>query len=146
MDKTDAHGFAVAVRETSEEVGLQLGAADPCIGRLSEVNARLRRGSFGMAVTPFVFHLRREVTFSPNHEVAEIVWVPLAYLLDPHNREQMTWEYQGTEFPMPCYIYQERRIWGLSLMMLDELLSLIEGASVKRGGWRRRKISRGRAR
>jgi len=137
MDKADAHGYAVAVRETREEVGLSLGPQDQCIGRLSDINARPHRGAFGMAVSPFVFRLEREVEFTPNYEVAEVVWVPLEFLLDTDNREEMTWEYKGVKIPMPCYLYGERRIWGLSLMMLDELMDLVEGANPKRQRWRR---------
>lgn len=138
MDPDDAHGFAVAIRETSEEVGLQLGPEDRCIGRLSELNARpRRRTSLGMAVSPFVFKLEREVEFTPNYEVAEVVWVPLEFLLDSANREKMTWDYKGVNIPMPCYMYQGRRIWGLSLMMLDELMDVIEGKKVGRPRWSR---------
>ncbi|MFK8047415.1 MAG: CoA pyrophosphatase [Halioglobus sp.] len=138
MDPEDAHGYAVAVRETEEEVGLSLGEQDQCIGRLSEVNARPRPGSFGMAVSPFVFRLDREVSFTPNYEVAEVVWVPLEFLLDPGNREKMTWKFKGAEIPLSCYMYEGRRIWGLSLMMLDELIDLIEGRPRKKRPWRRR--------
>ena len=137
MDKVDAHGYAVAVRETEEEVGLSLGPQDQCIGRLTDLNARPHRGTFGMAVSPFVFRLEREVQFTPNYEVAEVVWVPLEFLLDTENREQMVWRYKGVEIPMPCYLYEERRIWGLSLMMLDELMDLIEGKNPRRVVWRR---------
>lgn len=137
MDKTDAHGFAVAVRETEEEVGLTLGPADECIGRLSDINARPHKGAFGMAVSPFVFRLEREVEFSPNHEVAEVVWVPLEFLLDTNNRQEMVWEFKGAKIPMPCYFYGKRRIWGLSLMMLDELMDLVEGQNPRRKRWRR---------
>jgi len=147
MDRTDANGFAVAVRETKEEVGLELGEQDECIGRLSDVYARPRRGAFGMAVSPFVFRLDREVTFTPNHEVAEVVWVPLEFLSNAENRDEMIWDYKGIRMPVPCYYYQGRCIWGLSLMMLDELLQLVEGRSTRRARWRRRgtvKASRGR--
>jgi 8-oxo-dGTP pyrophosphatase MutT (NUDIX family) len=137
MDKTDANGYEVAVRETAEEVGLILGAQDECIGRLSDLNARPHRGTFGMAVSPFVFRLDREVTFMPNHEVAEIIWVPLEFLLDTDNREEMIWDYKGARIPVPCYRYQGCCIWGLSLMMLDELLDLVEGKNSKRLDWRR---------
>ena len=34
-----------------------------------------------MVVSPYVFTLEREVEFSPNYEVAEVIWVPLAFLL-----------------------------------------------------------------
>ncbi len=138
MDKTDAHGYAVAVRETAEEVGLILGAQDECIGRLSELHARPQRGTFGMAVSPFVFRLDRDVTLTPNHEVAEVVWVPLEFLSDAQNREEMIWTYKGVRLPVPCYRYEGRCIWGLSLMMLDELLDLAEGKTPKRLRWRRR--------
>ena len=137
MDKTDAHGFAVAVRETEEEVGLTLGPADQCIGRLSDINARPHKGAFGMAVSPFVFRLERDVSFTPNYEVAEVVWVPLEFLLNTDNREKMVWEFKGASISMPCYFFGERRIWGLSLMMLDELMDLVEGQNPRRKRWRR---------
>jgi len=137
MDKTDAHGFAVAVRETEEEVGLTLGPTDQCIGRLSDINARPHKGAFGMAVSPFVFRLEREVRFTPNYEVAEVVWVPLEFLLNTDNREKMVWEFKGASISMPCYFFGERRIWGLSLMMLDELMDLVEGQNPMRKRWRR---------
>ncbi len=125
-DPGDANGFACALRETEEEVGLQLLPEDNCIGRLSEINAMSRVRGLGMAVTPFVFRLNREVTFNPNHEVAEVVWVPLEFLLEPENRQEMEWEFRGMKIPLACYFYEGRRIWGLSLNMLDELLSLVE--------------------
>lgn len=124
MDKTDANGFAVATRETREEVDLTLHT-DECIGRLSDVHTRPGQLALGMAVSPFVFHLEREVQLQPNYEVAETVWVPMEFLLDPDNREQMTWEYKGLSFTMPCYRYEGREIWGLSLMMLDELMDMV---------------------
>ncbi len=137
MDRADANGYEVAVRETAEEVGLMLGAQDECIGRLSDLNARPHRGTFGMAVSPFVFRLDREVTFTPNHEVAEVVWVPLEFLLDADNREEMIWSYRGARIPVPCYRFEGRCIWGLSLMMLEELLDIEERKNRKRRGWRR---------
>ena len=138
MDKSDANGYAVAVRETAEEVGLFLGPEDECIGRLSELNAKPQRGSFGMAVSPFVFRLDREVIFTPNYEVAEVVWVPLEFLTDEDNREEMIWKYKGAKIPVPCYMYEGRCIWGLSLMMLDELLDLVTGRKPRPLRWRRR--------
>lgn len=141
MDSTDANGYAVAVRETEEEVGLFLGEEDQCIGRLSDLHASPHRGPFGMAVSPFVFRLDREVTFTPNYEVAEVIWVPLEFLLDEDNQAEMTWSYKGAKIPLPCYWYEGRCIWGLSLMMLGELLDLIEGGASRQANWRR-KMSR----
>ncbi|MBN7799112.1 CoA pyrophosphatase [Parahaliea mediterranea] len=137
MDPEDANGFEVANRETEEEVGIRLGDCASCIGRLSDIRASPRGGLLGMAVTPFVFRLEREVRFRINHEVAEVVWVPLEFLLDTDRRESMTWARGKVNLTLPCYFYQGRRIWGLSLMMLDELMDLVEGRNPLRKVWRR---------
>lgn len=136
MDPGDANGFAVATRETEEEVGVRLEDCATCIGRLSEVRARPRPGMLGMAVTPFVFRLEREVDFRLNHEVAEVLWVPLEFLLDVSRRDTLTWEHRGAKLELPCYYYRGRCIWGLSLMMLDELMDLVEGRNPRRRLWR----------
>jgi 8-oxo-dGTP pyrophosphatase MutT (NUDIX family) len=142
MDSTDANGYAVAVRETEEEVGLSLGEQDLCIGRLSDIHASPHRGPFGMAVSPFVFRLDREVTFTPNYEVAEVIWVPLEFLMDEDNQQEMIWRYKGAKIPVPCYWFEGRCIWGLSLMMLGELLDLVEGGRSRQAAWHRHRLRR----
>lgn len=129
MDHTDRHGFDVAVRETEEEIGLTLGEADPCIGRLSEIMTHPQIKRRPMIVSPYIFKLDREVEFTPNHEVAEVLWVPLEFLLDRSNVEKMIWNRNGVNIPLPCYRYKGRQIWGLSLMMLDEFLGLLGSKS-----------------
>ncbi len=137
MDPEDQHGYAVALRETREEVGIRLAESATCIGRLSEIRTRPRRGLLSMFITPFVFRLEKEVHFQPNHEVAEVVWVPLEFLLDTDRRETMQWQRKRLHMTLPCYNFEGRRIWGLSLMMLDELMDLVEGPNPQRKNWRR---------
>ena len=137
LEPGDANGLEAARRETAEEVGLHLGAQEPCIGRLSELNAVNRRFRGGLVITPYVFRLHRRVNFHPNDEVAECVWVPLEFLLDTDNRQQMTWERGGVTLRLPCYFFEGRRIWGLSLQMLDELMDIVAGKSPARPVWRR---------
>ncbi|WP_328799376.1 NUDIX hydrolase [Sediminihaliea albiluteola] len=136
MEPDDAHGYAVAHRETEEEIGVHLDDCARCIGRLSDITAG-PRGVLGMFISPFVFCLEKPVEFSPNYEVAEVVWVPLEFLMDSSKRETMVWKRRGLSMELPCYIYKGRRIWGLSLMMLDELMDLVEGRNPQRKLWRR---------
>ncbi len=138
MEPDDANGLETARRETEEEIGLHLGAQERCLGRLSELSARRRPISGRLVVSPYVFHLKRAVNFHPDPaEVAEVVWVPLEFLLERDNREEMLWERGGVKLRLPCYFYEGRRIWGLSLQMLDELLDLLSGDSDGRPLWRR---------
>ena len=137
MEAQDRNGLATARRETEEEIGLHLGAGEPCLGKLSELNATRRALRAGLVITPYVFRLQRQVNFHPNHEVEEVVWVPLEFLLDTDNRTEMTWRRGSLALRMPCYDYRGRRIWGLSLRMLDELMDLVEGESPRRPPWRR---------
>lgn len=137
LEPDDPNGLEAAKRETEEEIGLHLGTQEPCIGRLSELNAVNRRFRGGLIISPYVFHLERAVNFHPNEEVAEVVWVPLEFLLNTDNREEMVWERGSVKMRMPCYFYEDRRIWGLSLRMLDELMDIVAGESPDRPRWRR---------
>ncbi len=138
MDPGDSSAFAAATRETDEEVGLKLGECASYLGRLSDIPAQPHRGPMGMVVTPYVFRLEQEVELTPNYEVAEVVWVPLEFLLNTDNREMMTWQRGKVSLQIPCYFYQGKRIWGMSLMMLDELMDLVEGKNPRRPRWSRR--------
>jgi hypothetical protein len=78
-----------------------------------------------MLVTPFVFQVNAVPAMTPNYEVAEVVWVPLDFLMQPDKREPMKWEWKGKTLETDSYLYASYRIWGLSLMMIDEMLMLL---------------------
>jgi hypothetical protein len=77
---------------------------------------------------PFVFELKGEPVLAPNQEVQEVLWVPLSFLLDRGNRGHLVWTGRGVPLVMPCYRFEGRVIWGLTLHMLDELLGLLAGS------------------
>jgi len=124
-DRGDRNTLATAKRETLEEVALDADRHARLIGRLSDIPTHppLRGGA--MIITPYVFQLRSLPPLVPNHEVADVVWVPLPFLADRANREKMRVAPNGVPLELPCYLYGEHRIWGLSLMMLDELLDVL---------------------
>lgn len=124
LERAERHGLDAARRETAEEIGLQL-APQSCIGRLSDLTVPLLPGRRGLVVSPYVFRLDSEPQLVANAEVAQILWVPLAFLQDPANRDRLIWGKRGIGIPMPCYRYQGRPIWGLSLRMLRELIALL---------------------
>ena len=121
----DADSLATAQRETLEEVGLDSVRDGNCLGRLSDLQTRPGLVGGSMIITPYVFSLHLEPELHCNEEVDEIHWVPLGFLADRSNRQKMHWKPGGIPIELPCYFYSERRIWGLSLMMLDELLDVL---------------------
>lgn len=122
METDDEHGRATAERETREEVGVDPPQVGHCIGRLSDILSRPHSGRRPMVITPYVYAVQVMPEPKPNHEVAEVIWLPLEFLFDSGNREQMIWERGRLKLQLPCYHFQGKRIWGLSLVMLDELI------------------------
>ena len=127
VDPGDADSMAAAVRETREEVGLELDKDGESIGRLADVRAIGRGRPLSMVISPFVFAVTAVPPLFPNHEVAAVVWVPVAFITDRSNRETMPYRREGLSLELPCYRYDGHLIWGLTLGMVDELLSLAEG-------------------
>jgi 8-oxo-dGTP pyrophosphatase MutT (NUDIX family) len=125
VDDGDTGPLAAALREAREELALDLEGDAELLGELSEVRTHLRRGPGPLSVVPFVFALTGDRALTPNSEVQEALWVPLAFLLDRRNRGRMVWTRSGVPMVMPCYRFQGRVIWGLTLHMLDELLGLL---------------------
>jgi len=125
VDAVDADPLAAALRETREEVGLDLAAVARPVGRLSEVRAVGRGRPLSMVISPFVFELLTTPELATNHEVAAVVWVPVAFLADHDNRETMPYRRYGMSLELPCYRFRGHLIWGLTLGMVDDLLRLV---------------------
>jgi len=121
-DIDDEHITQTALREISEELGVDAHLLSR-FGRLSDILARpYRVQQKPMVVSPLLFKANAELELSPNAEVADVLWVPLSYFLSPDHRKTMQWSRYNKPLELPCYFYQEKRIWGLSLLMIDELM------------------------
>jgi len=62
------------------------------------------------------------------HEVAEVLEVPLAHLLNPATRCEEVWDIRGAPVRVPYYAFGEHKVWGATAMVLCELLALLTGA------------------
>jgi 8-oxo-dGTP pyrophosphatase MutT (NUDIX family) len=124
----DPSPLAAAVRETLEELDLDLDREAELLGALPEVRTHLRRPGVPHWVAPFVFALRGDPTFTLNQEIVEALWVPFAFLLDRGNRGRFVWTGRGIPLLLPCYRFEGRIIWGLTLRMLDDLVAALGSA------------------
>jgi 8-oxo-dGTP pyrophosphatase MutT (NUDIX family) len=135
MDPGDADPLAAALRETLEEVALDLDQEARLIGRLSDVPAVGRGRPMALVIAPYVFELEGSPKLVPNYEVAAIVWVPVAFLIDRGNRSTLVWDHGHMRIPLPCYRYDEHVIWGLTFGMVDELVELLAPTAGGPTGW-----------
>ncbi|HET7292309.1 MAG TPA: CoA pyrophosphatase, partial [Vicinamibacteria bacterium] len=117
----DADLVATAVRETAEEIGLDLGAAGECLGPLDEVRAMARMRPMNLAIAPFVFRLRRDAPLVLSDEVTSAHWLPLEELLSPRHRSTHAYEHEGARLEFPCIRYDALVIWGLTYRMFSAL-------------------------
>ena len=124
-DPEDPSNFSCALRETEEELGVDLSRWGAPLGELSDVNTGWRKDRPEMLVTPFIFSVSELPELTPNDEVDDVVWVPLHFLMDESNREPLEWEWKGQKMETDSYLYDCYRIWGLSLMMIDEMMGLL---------------------
>lgn len=117
----DKNVYQTALRELYEEVGLPATALQDA-GRISDQLTKTHSGKRPMVVSPFVFELLEDVNLSLNHEATETLWVPVSHFKLSSNRESMDWTVRGLTIRIPCYWYKNRRIWGLTLRMIDDLI------------------------
>jgi 8-oxo-dGTP pyrophosphatase MutT (NUDIX family) len=113
--------LATALREAGEEVQLDPGAVQ-LIGELDHLQTVTSRSY----IVPFVGALpgRPELKASPA-EVASILYVTLAELLDPEIYHQERWGLAPLEHPISFFELDGDTVWGATAAMLRNLLELV---------------------
>ena len=111
-----------ALRETREELALELGSARSLGALYPVVSPRIRRDHPGIHVQPLVFWLDEVPALRPNHEVAEVHWFGLERFLEDEGRATFPFRWKGTQLKLPCHRLDGRLIWGMSLSMIDDLV------------------------
>jgi len=126
QDPQDENLLATAIRETFEELSLDLRQAGRLLGQLAPLPATARGRPAGMTIVPFVFELTADAELTYSDEVAEAVWVPLDPLL--HGRLRTTFAVDrggGGRVHLPAHDVDGRIVWGLTYRMLDSLFTLL---------------------
>lgn len=108
-----------ALRESEEEIGLN-PLNVKVLGRLSEVISR-----YEILVTPYVGLIDPQTTFVPDErEIESVFTVPVKFFLEcrPARVDQLG--YKQFRASVPCWMYGEYQIWGMSAMVLVDFLAV----------------------
>jgi 8-oxo-dGTP pyrophosphatase MutT (NUDIX family) len=114
-----------AIRETAEEIGLDLDREAEYLGALDEVRAMARLRPMDLAITPFVFYAPGDSEMTPSHEVTSIHWLPLETLQSPEAQSSFEYRHEGGVLTFPSLRVQDVVIWGLTYRMLGSFTALL---------------------
>jgi 8-oxo-dGTP pyrophosphatase MutT (NUDIX family) len=102
-----------ALRETQEETGIE-----PAFVTVAGFLEAFETGT-GYAILPVVGLLAEGFSLAPDaNEVAHVFEVPVAFLIDPKNRQRQSRQFQGRARSFYSFTYKEHYIWGATAAML----------------------------
>jgi len=124
--QSDESRLETAMRETYEEIGVDLNGIARVLGTLDDINPNNPRANHYI-VTPYLCYLHEEVEFKPDaHEVEEVLWVPIEHLRDDNNRMVRPRERDGKQIEDYVYNYGQYIIWGMTGRIVNQFLSFTE--------------------
>jgi len=119
---------AAAIRETFEEIGLDLSHAD-YLGPLDQQRAMPRGRPLNMLIAPHVFELEGDPDFSANYEVDEVVWTSLKPMVTGECHDTETKLMAGKPTIFNGYRLERGHfVWGLTYRMVKSFFSMLDPA------------------
>jgi 8-oxo-dGTP pyrophosphatase MutT (NUDIX family) len=121
-EPADADLLGTAIRETREEVGVQLDASH-LVGTLDDVVPRTPVLP-PIAVRPFVFVVPTRPLLTANQEVAAASWITLDHLLHSATHHLVRLEVAGQSRLVQAYQLENAIVWGMTERIISSLLAL----------------------
>jgi 8-oxo-dGTP pyrophosphatase MutT (NUDIX family) len=123
VDPDDPSILHTALREACEEVGV-CSDTIRILGSLTPIY--IPPSDF--CVQPYVAYLLHPPQFLPQpEEVAEILEVPLPYLLDEKNIVVEEWFFDEEVKQIPFFNVYGHKVWGATAVVLSEFVAILEG-------------------
>ncbi len=126
-EEQDENSRITAIRETCEEVGLNLQAAN-YLGLLKSMQLHKLGSPIDFGLECHVFHLPadfdQELKLEPG-EVDEAFWVSLTELYGADSIAEETFHFSGLSRTLPCIKVRGKIIWGITYMLLVEFQKVL---------------------
>lgn len=120
-DKSDTSYYHTATRETYEELGIAEEHIK-LLGKLTPLYIPISN----FMVHPFVAYSKSPLHFIANTaEVAAIIEIPVAQLLDNNTVTEESWEQRGKSYRRPFFAVGKHKVWGATAMILSEFRQLL---------------------
>ena len=120
QDSLDENLIQTAKRETYEEIGIP----QDLIWDLGQLDDFYTVTDF--IVSPFSGYITSRFNYLLNeHEVAEVLEVPLDLFLDDTHFEVKKWDHKGRLYDVYFYNYNGRTIWGATAYILNRFIDLV---------------------
>ena len=122
IEDHDASLFETALREANEEVGVIRNT----VSKIREITDVYIPPSNFLA-TPFIAYTKHKPEYVLNEEVASIIEVKVAELLDDSNIDSvlMNTSYMK-QIEVPCFRLKDHVVWGATGMMLSEIKEMLK--------------------
>lgn len=125
-EATDHDLREVAVRETREEVGIDLNAGGRFLGVMEPLQPVTRRLPL-IVVTPLVAVAPPDALIElDRREVDDAFWLPLSELQREGRSESVSYVFAGQTRHWPAYPSPRGAIWGMTERILTRFLALLE--------------------
>ena len=118
----DADDLRTALRETREEIGLDLARSGELVGTLDDVRASARGNRLDLVITPFVYQVGASPSFAPSDEVAEVLWASLSAMASGSQFVCHPVEFDGRVTTYPGWNIADQVVWGLTYRIISGLL------------------------
>jgi 8-oxo-dGTP pyrophosphatase MutT (NUDIX family) len=121
-EKSDVGLLEAAIRETEEEIGLDLDKE-----KVLRALTQLYIPPSNFVVQPYVSLLDETPDFKPNYEVEKLILPTLTDILNINSIQMRSLTTRGNrEIQSPCFILSGEVVWGATAMILSELRTLIK--------------------
>lgn len=124
-DAADASLEETAVRETLEEVGIDLRRDGTMLGSLDELRPSTPTLP-PVIVRPFVATVHAEARVASVDEVASFFWAPLDIVLDPAFTTQREIAVRGMRTVRPAIEFEGHVIWGMTERILRGFAEVVQ--------------------
>ncbi len=119
-EASDTDLIHTAIRETKEETGISISESN-IIRPLTEIYIPPSH----FLVTPVLAFIDFTPGFTPNHEVAKIIKVPVADLLaSSRQKTKKVLTANNKSVPAPGFVFNNLFVWGATAMILNELKTI----------------------